>query len=52
MKNETFTFLDTFIWFFLTPVSIFGLIWLLVSVATRDKKAQWSKDVLSRINDQ
>ena len=54
MPGEPFGFLEGFIWFFVTPVSIVLFIWVAVVALENVKKAKKNRvkqDLITRINE-
>jgi hypothetical protein len=53
MPGEPLPFIEAITWFFLAPVGIFLIVWLLVVAAenVKSKKSRVKQDVLTRINE-
>jgi hypothetical protein len=54
LPGEPLPFFDAFLWFFITPVGIFLLIWILVLASEslkKSKQSRKSEDLLTRIGD-
>jgi hypothetical protein len=53
MPGEPLPFIEAITWFFLAPVGIFIVVWLLVVAAenVKSKKQRVKQDVLTRINE-
>ena len=54
LPGEPLPFLEGFIWFFVTPIAIFVLVWVLVLASENYKKSRRSgvkQDVITRINE-
>jgi hypothetical protein len=53
LPGEPLPFLEGFIWFFVTPVSIFLFVWVLVVAQENIKKSRsrTKQDVITRINE-
>ena len=54
LPGQSLPFLDGVIWFFVTPVSIFLAVWLLVVASENLKRAKQNRtkqDVITRINE-
>jgi hypothetical protein len=53
MPGEPLPFIEAITWFFLAPVGIFLVVWLLVVAAenVKSKKQRVKQDVLTRINE-
>jgi hypothetical protein len=53
MPGEPLPFIEAITWFFIAPVGIFIVVWLLVVAAenVKSKKQRVKQDVLTRINE-
>jgi hypothetical protein len=53
MPGEPLPFIEAITWFFIAPVGIFLIVWLLVVAAenVKSKKNRVKQDVLTRINE-
>lgn len=53
MPGEPLPFIEAMTWFFIAPVGIFLIVWLLVVAAenVKSKKNRVKQDVLTRINE-
>ena len=53
MPGEPLPFIESITWFFIAPVGIFLVVWLLVVAAenVKSKKQRVKQDVLTRINE-
>lgn len=53
MPGEPLPFIEALTWFFIAPVGIFLIVWLLVVAAqnVKSKKNRVKQDVLTRINE-
>lgn len=54
LPGEPLPFLEGFIWFFVTPLAIFALVWVLVVASEsvkNSKKNRVKQDVITRINE-
>lgn len=54
LPGEPISFLEGFIWFFVTPMAIFALVWVLVVASEsvkNSRKNRVKQDVITRINE-